>query len=113
MTTDRALTAAAKRTALDDQVLAFIRDADPLPTGTGDIGAHLGSYTYRDNRCGHPAICTEPKHWTEHELAVHPGYLVLSACKRLARKGFVERIDLGRGRLNPTGQLHWRYLGQQ
>lgn len=98
-----------QKQALADQLLAQLRDAYPLPVTTHQLVQSLGTREIRDNRCGHPDICQDPRHWRTY-IVPYRSDQVTPLLRRLVKQGLVEETK-PQQRVDSRGSHYWLYTG--
>jgi hypothetical protein len=93
------------RQAIEDRALAYLQSLEGFPARPGQIAEAIGPVaTARPCRC---------KYCGHDHMGVGPPRVLWnsdlnSLLKRLERKGLVERLEVERGHMNPTGAHWWR-----
>lgn len=98
------------RQALEDRLMAILRDAAPMGLSTTQIGVALGAWEFHYAICGHEDICREPKHWAVTRYDSHPNHVFTPLLRSLVKRSRVEQI-IPEQRTNQWGAHYWRYLG--
>lgn len=97
-------------TALEDQLVAILRDAGPVPVATCWIGRQLGTFDLVYSICGHND-CTKPEHLRGRKNAEYRNTDFTPRLRSLEKRGRVERITFPRPNGDPHGCAFWRLLG--